>query len=125
MSDHGNLQKHLNANKVQQFLIDRVQQRIVDFMWQTVVSHLLNFSLGLCELLRVPSRYVLISVPDELFFRGANFLRGKHLSYWGNDPEHLHNYSGRAFRQLVSSQATVIAHRFTFPWQIILAEKEK
>ena len=196
MSDHGNLQKHLNANKVQQYLIDRFHQQIVDLVRQTAVSHILDSgcgegfvldyfqqnglnitpigadlrpeaiqwakanllpnlngtvadihdlpfpdnsfplvmslevlehipdsSLGLRELLRVSSQYVLISVPHEPFFRGANFLRGKHLSRWGNDPEHLHNYSGRAVRQLISSQATVIAHRYTFPWQIILAEK--
>jgi SAM-dependent methyltransferase len=196
MSDHGNLQKHLNANKVQQFLIDRFHRQIVALVRQTAVSHLLDSgcgegfvldyfrqsdlglttvgadlrleaihwakanllpdlngtvadihqlpfpdnsfplvmslevlehipdsSLGLRELLRVSSQYVLISVPHEPFFRGANFLRGKHLTQWGNDPEHLHNYNGRAFRQLVGSLAQVIAHRFTFPWQIILAQK--
>jgi SAM-dependent methyltransferase len=196
MSDHGNLQKHLNANRAQQFLIDRFHRQIVALVRQTAVSHLLDSGcgegfvldyfrrggldvtavgadlrlealhwaknnllpdlngtvadihrlpfpdnsfplvmslevlehipdsgLGLRELLRVSSRYILISVPHEPLFRGANFLRGKHLNRWGNDPEHLHNYNGRAFRQLVSRQATVIAHHFAFPWQIILAQK--
>lgn len=196
MSDHGNLQKHLNANKAQQFLIDRFHRRIVDLVRQTAVSHLLDSGcgegfvldylrrsdlgvtavgadlrlealhwaktnllpdlkgtvadihrlpfadnsfplvmslevlehipdsgLGLQELLRVSSRYVLLSVPHEPLFRGANFLRGKHLSRWGNDPEHLHTYNGRAFQRLIGSQATIIEHQFTFPWQIILAQK--
>jgi SAM-dependent methyltransferase len=197
MSDHGNLQKHLNANRAQQFLIDRFHRQIVDLVRQTAVSHLLDSgcgegfvldylrrdglkvtavgadlrpeairwakanllpdlngtaadihrlpfaansfplvmslevlehipdsSLGLRELLRVSSRYILVSVPHEPFFRGANFLRGKHLARWGNDPEHIHNYNGRGFRRLVDSQAQVIRHTFTFPWQIILARKQ-
>jgi hypothetical protein len=53
----------------------------------------------------------------------VNFLRGKHVGALGNDPEHLHNYSGRAFRSLVSAQAEVVWHGYSFPWQIALARK--
>jgi hypothetical protein len=188
MSDHGNLQKHLNANRAQQFLIDRFHRQIVDLVrangrfpparlrlrrgvcsrlpaperskgngrgadlrpeairWAKanllpdlngtaadihrlpfaansfplvmsleVLEHIPDSGLGLRELLRVSSRYILVSVPHEPFFRGANFLRGKHLARWGNDPEHLHNYNGRGFRQLVESQARIISIALPFP----------
>jgi SAM-dependent methyltransferase len=87
-----------------------------------VLEHIPDSAVGLRELARVSSRYLLVSVPHEPFFRGANFLRGKHLSRWGNDPEHLHTYSGRAFRCLIESVADIAWQGFVFPWQIILAK---
>lgn len=89
-----------------------------------VLEHLPDSALGLRELLRVSRDYVLASVPHEPFFRGANFLRAKHLRTLGNDPEHLHNYSGRAFRRLVAAQVEVVWHGYSFPWQIALARKD-
>lgn len=88
-----------------------------------VLEHLPDSLLGLRELLRVSQDYVLVSVPHEPFFRGVNFLRGKHLRALGNDPEHLHNYSGHAFRRLVAHQADLVWHGYSFPWQIALIRK--
>ncbi len=90
-----------------------------------VLEHLPDSSPGLRELARVSGDYILLSVPHEPFFRGANFLRGKHIRAFGNDPEHLHNYSGRAFRQLVSEQIEVVWHGYAFPWQIVLGRKKQ
>lgn len=88
-----------------------------------VLEHIPDSSSGLRELARVSSDYLLLSVPHEPFFRGANFLRGKHVTRWGNDPEHRHNYSGRAFRRLVSDVAELVWHGYSFPWQIAVARK--
>jgi SAM-dependent methyltransferase len=88
-----------------------------------VLEHIPDSSLGLAELARISSDYLLLSVPHEPFFRGANFLRGKHLARWGNDPEHRHNYSGAAFRRLVSGVAELVWHGYSFPWQIAVARK--
>jgi SAM-dependent methyltransferase len=193
---YGNLQKHLNPNPIQQWLLRRFHQRILELVGGTgarrildvgcgegftmrelreggvqaamvgidfspgalawnqahhmaqsplkvadvhhlpfqdhsfdlvlcleVLEHLPDSALGLRELLRVSRDYVLVSVPHEPFFRGVNFLRGKHLRALGNDPEHLHNYSGRAFRGLVSAHAEVVWHGYGFPWQIALVRK--
>ncbi len=195
-SRHGNLQKHLNPNPVQQKLLARFHHRIARLVGQTgaarlldagcgegfTIAHLQNdhpglrmvggdFSLdalrwgrenlrhtallvnldlhhlpfrnnsfplviclevlehlpdsraGLRELARVSSEYVLCSVPHEPWFRLANFLRGKHLSAFGNDPEHLHNYTGRGFRQMVSGVIDILWHGYSFPWQIVLGRK--
>ena len=90
-----------------------------------VLEHLPDSQAGLRELARVSSRYVLLSVPHEPFFRGANFLRGKHLKAFGNDPEHTHNYTGRAFRQMVSGVVDIVWHGYRFPWQIAFARVRK
>jgi SAM-dependent methyltransferase len=88
-----------------------------------VLEHIPDSTAGLRELARVSSDYLILSVPHEPFFRGVNFLRGKHLSRLGNDPEHLHNYNGRSFQKIVSHVADIVWHGYAFPWQIILAKK--
>ncbi|MBI1879608.1 MAG: class I SAM-dependent methyltransferase [Chloroflexi bacterium] len=88
-----------------------------------VLEHLPDSRVGLRELARVSAEYVLLSVPHEPFFRGANFLRGKHLLALGNDPEHFHNYSGRSFRRMVGGVVDIVWHGYAFPWQIALGRK--
>lgn len=88
-----------------------------------VLEHLPDSRTGLQELARVSSDYVLLSVPHEPLFRGVNFLRGKHPGSLGNDPEHLHNYTGRTFRQMAGSAIDILWHGYSFPWQIALGRK--
>jgi len=88
-----------------------------------VLEHLPDSRVGLRELARVSSKYMLLSVPHEPLFRGANFLRGKHFAAFGNDPEHVHNYTGRAFRRMAGSIVDIVWHGYSFPWQIALCRK--
>ena len=88
-----------------------------------VLEHLPEPVIGVQELARVSSEYVLMSTPHEPLFRGANFLRGKHVWAWGNDPEHLQNFSGRAFRSLAGNVVDIVWHGYSFPWQIALGRK--
>ena len=90
-----------------------------------VLEHLPDSSLGLRELVRVSSEYVLLSTPHEPFFRGANFLRGKHLKALGNDPEHLQNFSGRALQRMLNRAVDIVWHGYAFPWQIALVRKRR
>ncbi len=119
---HGMAQSPLNVADVQHLPFADDSFDLV--LCLEVLEHLPDSALGLRELLRVARGYILVSVPHEPFFQGANFLRGKHLRALGNDPEHLHNYSGRAFRRLVAAQASVEWHGYSFPWQIALVRKE-
>ncbi len=89
-----------------------------------VLEHIPDSAVGARELARVSSEYVILSVPHEPYFRGANFLRGKHIGQWGNDPEHLHNYSGRTFRKMLSNVVDILWHGYSFPWQMALARKK-
>lgn len=195
---HGNLQKYLNPNPVQRWLLRRYYRRVVDLVTETgartildvgcgegftlkelreagveavtvgvdnrpaalvwsqvngivqsplnvadaynlpfpdssfdlalcleVLEHLPDSGAGLQELLRVTRNCIVVSVPHEPFFRGANFLRGKHLRALGNDPEHLHVYSGRDFRRLAAAQAQLVWHGYSFPWQVALVRKAR
>ncbi len=90
-----------------------------------VLEHLPDSTVGLRELARVSSEYVLVSVPHEPFFRGANFLRGKHVLAFGNDPEHCHNYSGSSFRHMLNRVVDIVWHGYAFPWQIALTRKRR
>lgn len=88
-----------------------------------VLEHLEHPEDALKELYRVSSRYCVITVPNEPFFQTANFLRGKNLSRWGNDIEHIQHWSTRGIAKLVGSQFTVRKVRSPFPWSLIVAEK--
>jgi SAM-dependent methyltransferase len=196
-SDYGNLQKHLNPNPLQRFLLRRFQRRVAALVRQSgarsildagcgegfmlwhlqedgnearmlgidnslaalrwavdmtlsahlaladvrelpfgdgsfelvlcleVLEHLPDPQRGLAELRRVSGDYCLLSVPHEPFFRIANFLRGKHLHAWGNDPEHLQNWTASGFRRFVESLWEVAWFGFSFPWQIALGRKRR
>ncbi len=85
-----------------------------------VLEHLDEPARGLRELCRVSARWLLLSVPNEPLFRGANFLRGKNVRAWGNDPGHVNHWSAAAFLRFVSAHATVVASRTSFPWTLAL-----
>jgi SAM-dependent methyltransferase len=88
-----------------------------------VLEHLTNPKVALRELRRVTARYCLLSVPLEPWFRALNFLRGKHWPSWGNDPEHLQNWTGRQFTALVSREFEIVVSRDAFPWWIVVGQR--
>lgn len=85
-----------------------------------VLEHLDEPAVGLTQLCRVSRRWLLLSVPNEPFFRGANFLRGKNVHALGNDPGHVNHWSSQAFVRFVSTQCKVVAWRQSFPWTLVL-----
>ncbi|MEK7559254.1 MAG: class I SAM-dependent methyltransferase [Patescibacteria group bacterium] len=89
-----------------------------------VLEHLKDPLKGLKELIRVSRKYILLSVPNEPFFMGANFLRGKNLSRWGNDIEHIQHWTSSRFEEFVIGQGLkVIKKRHPFPWTMLLLSK--
>lgn len=89
-----------------------------------VLEHLEHPEKALDELARVTNRYSIITVPHEPFFQIANFLRGKNLSRWGNDIEHIQHWSAQGISDLVQKKFTIRKIRTPFPWTIVVAEKK-
>jgi ubiquinone/menaquinone biosynthesis C-methylase UbiE len=81
-----------------------------------VLEHLLEPMPALEELRRVSGCRCLISVPNEPFFMLSNFLRGKNVRAWGNDPEHLHRWSAGEFLSMVGGCFEVERIYYPFPW---------
>jgi ubiquinone/menaquinone biosynthesis C-methylase UbiE len=90
-----------------------------------VLEHLTQPKKALKEIIRISKMYCLISVPNEPWFRLANFIRGKNLKRWGNDIEHIQHWSKKEFIQLLTKACLKpIKTKTPFPWTMMLAEKQ-
>jgi 2-polyprenyl-3-methyl-5-hydroxy-6-metoxy-1,4-benzoquinol methylase len=87
-----------------------------------VLEHLPDAQYMLSVLAQLSKRHVIVSVPWEPFFRGLNFLRGKHVLAFGNDPEHIQHWGRREFQRLVGEHLTVKEAPIVFPWTLLGAE---
>jgi SAM-dependent methyltransferase len=81
-----------------------------------VLEHLAEPLRALEELRRVSAQRCVISVPNEPFFMLSNFLRGKNVRAWGNDPEHLQLWTAGQFRHLLGRYFDVERVLYPFPW---------
>ncbi len=88
-----------------------------------VLEHLEHPDQALRELVRVSRAYCLFSVPNEPWFMLANFLRGKNVSRWGNDIEHINHWSSKRFKKFIGSALRVLQVKTPFPWTMVLARK--
>ena len=84
-----------------------------------VLEHLKEPSDALDELLRVSSKWMIFSVPNEPYFCIGNFLRGKNLGSWGNDQEHINHWRKIAFKKFVEKKCKVVRDGSSFPWTIL------
>src|SRR4030065_660295 len=104
-----NQQKFQNPNLVQQKLISGFQKQLIKIAKSArprlileVREHLDQPLDALRELNRVSRKYVLLSVPYEPWFRLGNLARGRHLSRFGNHPEHVNLWSRSGFSRFVA-----------------------
>lgn len=87
-----------------------------------VLEHLPEPWIALEEMRRVCSGHLILSVPDQPWFSLGNFLRGKNLSRFGEDPEHLWHWRGETFLRLLRERCEVVQTVRSFPWVIALAK---
>jgi len=88
-----------------------------------VLEHLEEPEKALKELKRVSKKYVLLSVPNEPWFRISSLISGKYLKTWGNHPEHVQNWTAGQFVKMVGKYFKVLEITNGFPWIIVLVEK--
>ena len=66
-----------------------------------VLEHVKEYENLLEEIKRTLKDYLIISVPNEPFFRMANFLRGKNVKRWGNDIDHINFFNKKSLKNLL------------------------
>lgn len=88
-----------------------------------VLEHVGDPERALAELHRVTHKYVILSVPNEPFWRIGNMARGAYWRDWGNTPEHINHWSVRGFKRLVSPYFHVLDAATPVTWTMLLAEK--
>lgn len=83
-----------------------------------VLEHLDEPDRALAELVRVSSRHLVVSVPDEPWFRLGSLARGKHVRRLGNHPEHVNHWSPRTFRPFLEAELRLVRVERAFPWLV-------
>jgi 2-polyprenyl-3-methyl-5-hydroxy-6-metoxy-1,4-benzoquinol methylase len=89
-----------------------------------VLEHVDDPEKGFEELVRVSKKYVVLSVPNEPFFMLGNLLRGKNISRFGNDIEHINHWTFWQFEKFVGKKLKVKKALHPTPWTLIVAEKK-
>ena len=67
-----------------------------------LIEHLSDINTAIGEIKRVLKNYVIITVPNEPFFRLANFLRGKNIRTFGNISDHVHHFNKHSLEKVLS-----------------------
>ncbi|MBP6882748.1 MAG: class I SAM-dependent methyltransferase [Candidatus Levybacteria bacterium] len=88
-----------------------------------VLEHLDDPEKALSEIVRVSKKYCVLSVPNEPFFMLGNLARGKNISRFGNDIEHINHWAFWQFKKFVGKKIKVKKMLYPTPWTLIIAEK--
>ena len=88
-----------------------------------VLEHVDDPERAIQELVRVTKKYCLFSVPNEPIFMMGNFMRGKNVTRFGNDIEHINHWAFWQFKKFVSEYATIKKARYPLPWTMVIAQK--
>jgi len=86
-----------------------------------VLEHIQDYDAALRELVRVSSKYVVVSVPREPWFSLGSLAVGKYICRFGRTPEHVNFWNLRSIKKVISRHATIERQTTTFFWTIIIA----
>lgn len=87
-----------------------------------VLEHLDTPERALDEIARLGPKKAIFTVPHEPFFMLSNLLRGKNVSRFGNDPEHVGHFGAKSFRRLLEGRFRVLRQTSSYPWLLALVE---
>lgn len=88
-----------------------------------VLEHVEEPDRALKELLRVCSDRLLVSVPNEPWFRLSQLAALSYVGRLGNHPEHIQHWGARAFQKWVGRYVEVDGMLTPYPWSIVAAHK--
>ena len=88
-----------------------------------ILEHVTEPEQLLQEIRRVSKKHCIVSVPREPWFCLANLARGKNVSRWGNDPDHIHRWNTKKFETMLRNNGfRIVKRKLPFPWQLYLCE---
>ena len=90
-----------------------------------VLEHLEYPEKVVKEIVRVSSNYVIISVPNEPYWRIANVLRLKYLRDLGNSPGHLNNWTKHKIVIFLTRYGKIEKVKNSTLWTFVLLSKFK
>lgn len=90
-----------------------------------VLEHLQTPQIALKEIKRLSKGLCLISVPYEPYFSMMNFLSGKNLKAFGNDPDHIQRWTRRELEEVLARELEVISLTSSMPWLIALCRVKR
>lgn len=88
-----------------------------------VLEHIEDPDKGLEEIKRASKKYVIISVPNEPFFRLANILRLRYLKRLGNTPGHIQHWNRFQFKRLLRKHFEKVQIKQSTLWNFGICKK--
>jgi 2-polyprenyl-3-methyl-5-hydroxy-6-metoxy-1,4-benzoquinol methylase len=89
-----------------------------------VLEHIKEYKKVLKNISKIRSNKIIISVPNEPFFRLANISRLKYLKSFGNTPGHINNFSFPKFKKIIQSifKEKKIKFKICYIWLFAIIE---
>ena len=88
-----------------------------------LLEHLQDYKKALDALINLSKDFVLISVPNEPWFRLANLLRLHYLLRWGSTPGHVNHWTKNQIYSLLKKYGKIVKLKTSTLWNIILLKK--
>lgn len=89
-----------------------------------VLEHLKDPALYLQHLSRLCRNNLILTVPNEPWFRLMNLLRGRYIASLGNHPEHINHWSVASFGAWAGSYLVIDRLYSVFPWVFLVGSKK-
>lgn len=87
-----------------------------------VLEHVSFPELILKELQRVGNKWIILSVPNEPWWRLLNLARIKYIKEMGNTPGHIQHWSLSGFSKFIDNYVNIQDIRSVFPWTFALGK---
>ena len=90
-----------------------------------VLEHIKDYKKVLSNLKKINTKHLIISVPNEPFFRLANISRLKYLKRLGNTPGHVNNFTYFYFKKLIKKNFpnSDISFKTCYIWNFAFIKK--
>lgn len=85
-----------------------------------VLEHLDEPERGLAQICALQPRRAIFTVPHEPWFMLSNLLRGKNVTRFGNDIEHVNHFGPESLRRLLQTRFAVLRQTRSYPWLLAL-----